>query len=122
VATRRLATYRAKRDFSKTSEPSGQRKVARADHLRFVIQKHAARRLHYDLRLELDGVFKSWAVTREPSLDPSVERLAVEARTIHSITGTSRARSPRDNTVAARCSCGTAAIGSRRARALRRKC
>jgi len=78
VATRRLATYRAKRDFSKTREPSGQRKVARADHLRFVIQKHAARRLHYDLRLELDGVFKSWAVTSEPSLDPKVKRLAVE--------------------------------------------
>ena len=78
MATRRLATYRAKRDFSKTREPSGQRKVARADHLRFVIQKHAARRLHYDLRLELDGVFKSWAVTREPSLDPRVKRLAVE--------------------------------------------
>jgi bifunctional non-homologous end joining protein LigD len=78
VTTRRLAPYRAKRDFSKTSEPSGQRKVARADHLRFVIQKHAARRLHYDLRLELDGVFKSWAVTREPSLDPRVKRLAVE--------------------------------------------
>jgi len=78
VATRRLATYRAKRDFRKTTEPSGERKVARADHLRFVIQKHAARRLHYDLRLELDGVFKSWAVTREPSLDPKVKRLAVE--------------------------------------------
>ena len=78
MATRRLATYRAKRDFTKTSEPSGQREVARADHLRFVIQKHAARRLHYDLRLELDGVFKSWAVTREPSLDPRVKRLAVE--------------------------------------------
>ena len=78
MATRRLATYRAKRDFRKTTEPSGERKVARADHLRFVIQKHAARRLHYDLRLELDGVFKSWAVTREPSLDPKVKRLAVE--------------------------------------------
>jgi len=78
VATRRLATYRAKRDFSKTTEPSGQRRVERADQLRFVIQKHAARRLHYDLRLELDGVFKSWAVTREPSLDPKVKRLAVE--------------------------------------------
>ena len=78
MATRRLATYRAKRDFSKTTEPSGQRRVERADHLRFVIQKHAARRLHYDLRLELDGVFKSWAVTRQPSLDPKVKRLAVE--------------------------------------------
>jgi bifunctional non-homologous end joining protein LigD len=78
VAIRRLASYQAKRDFSKTTEPSGRRKVARADHLRFVIQKHAARRLHYDLRLELDGVFKSWAVAREPSLDPKVKRLAVE--------------------------------------------
>ena len=78
MATRRLATYRAKRDFSKTTEPSGQRRVERADQLRFVIQKHAARRLYYDLRLELDGVFKSWAVTREPSLDPKVKRLAVE--------------------------------------------
>jgi len=78
VATRRLATYRAKRDFNKTTEPSGRRRVERADQLRFVIQKHAARRLHYDLRLELDGVFKSWAVTREPSLDPKVKRLAVE--------------------------------------------
>jgi bifunctional non-homologous end joining protein LigD len=78
VATRRLATYQAKRDFSKTTEPSGERKVARINHLRFVIQKHAARRLHYDLRLELDGVFKSWAVTREPSLDPKIKRLAVE--------------------------------------------
>jgi bifunctional non-homologous end joining protein LigD len=78
VATGRLATYQAKRDFSKTTEPSGQREVAPADHLRFVIQKHAAQRLHYDLRLELDGVFKSWAVTREPSLDPKLKRLAVE--------------------------------------------
>jgi bifunctional non-homologous end joining protein LigD len=78
VATRRLATYQAKRDFSKTAEPSGQRAVAPADHLRFVIQKHAATRLHYDLRLELDGAFKSWAVTRQPSLDPKVKRLAVE--------------------------------------------
>src|SRR5215469_10865731 len=78
VATRRLATYQAKRDFRKTSEPSGRRKVARSDRLRFVIQKHAATRLHYDLRLELDGVFKSWAVTRTPSLDPRIKRLAVE--------------------------------------------
>ena len=78
VATRKLARYRAKRDFEKTAEPSGSRKVAASKRLRFVIQKHAARRLHYDLRLELGGVFKSWAVTRGPSLDPADKRLAVE--------------------------------------------
>ena len=73
-----LARYRAKRDFSKTAEPSGRLKVSASARLRFVIQKHAARRLHYDLRLELGGVFKSWAVTKGPSLDPRVKRLAVE--------------------------------------------
>src|SRR5579864_8125637 len=78
MAERALETYRAKRDFSKTSEPSGRRKVSSGSRLRFVIQKHAARRLHYDLRLELDGVFKSWAVTKGPSLDPADKRLAVE--------------------------------------------
>jgi bifunctional non-homologous end joining protein LigD len=76
---RKLASYRAKRDFKRTSEPSGTRSRARSAKVqRFVVQKHAARRLHYDLRLELDGVFRSWAVTKGPSLDPRVKRLAVE--------------------------------------------
>ncbi|MGL3606248.1 DNA ligase D [Rhizobium sp. G187] len=73
-----LKTYRAKRDFKKTREPSGEVAVKSSDRKRFVIQKHDATRLHYDLRLELDGVFKSWAVTRGPSLDPQDKRLAVE--------------------------------------------
>jgi bifunctional non-homologous end joining protein LigD len=73
-----LARYRKKRDFAKTAEPRGHRRVSGAKQLRFVIQKHAARNLHYDLRLELNGVFKSWAVTRGPSIDPSDKRLAVE--------------------------------------------
>jgi bifunctional non-homologous end joining protein LigD len=78
MGSRKLSKYRAKRDFTRTAEPSGAVDVAPAEHLRFVIQKHAARRLHYDLRLELGGVFKSWAVTRGPSLDPAEKRLAVE--------------------------------------------
>ena len=78
MSDRKLTTYRAKRDFDKTAEPSGRAKVKASSNLRFVIQKHAASRLHYDLRLELDGVFKSWAVTRGPSLDPQDKRLAVE--------------------------------------------
>ena len=70
-----LEVYRKKRKFGVTTEPRG-RKGPRAGNA-FVIQKHAARRLHYDLRLELDGVMKSWAVTRGPSLDPGEKRLAV---------------------------------------------
>ena len=71
-----LKTYRAKRQFGVTAEPKG--KIARRKGHAFVIQKHAARRLHYDLRLELDGVMKSWAVTRGPSLVPGDKRLAVQ--------------------------------------------
>lgn len=73
-----LAQYRKKRDFEQTAEPSGDVAVAPSKRRRFVIQKHDATRLHYDLRLEYDGVFKSWAVTRGPSLDPHDKRLAVE--------------------------------------------
>ena len=78
MASRKLSTYRSKRDFMKTAEPSGKSPVKASKRLRYVIQKHAARRLHFDLRLELDGVFKSWAVTRGPSLNPQDKRLAVE--------------------------------------------
>jgi len=73
-----IATYRAKRNFARTSEPAGKKAVPSSSMLRFVIQRHDARRMHYDLRLEHDGVFKSWAVTRGPSLDPHDKRLAVE--------------------------------------------
>jgi bifunctional non-homologous end joining protein LigD len=73
-----LARYRAKRDFTRTSEPSGNSLALKSKQRRFVIQRHAARQLHYDLRLELDGVFKSWAVAKGPSLNPKDKRLAVE--------------------------------------------
>lgn len=78
MAANKLSTYRQKRDFKLTAEPSGDKPLAKSNRRRFVIQKHDATRLHYDLRLELDGVFKSWAVTKGPSLDPHDKRLAVE--------------------------------------------
>ena len=74
-----LAEYQRKRDFTRTEEPAGggaRRKATKK--LDFVIQKHAASHLHYDLRLELDGVMKSWAVPKGPAPDPSIKRLAMQ--------------------------------------------
>ena len=112
-----LSQYRAKRDFARTAEPQGTtndqtaQRGRKASALRFVVQKHAATRLHFDLRLELDGVLKSWAVTRGPSLDPADKRLAVEVEDHPVDTAASRARS-RPATALGRSCSGTRAPGS----------
>jgi bifunctional non-homologous end joining protein LigD len=74
----RLQRYREMRDFDVTPEPRGRAPAARKRRLRYYIQRHDATRLHYDLRLELEGVLKSWAVPKGPSLDPADKRLAMQ--------------------------------------------
>jgi len=76
VAATKLEKYRSMRDFSLTAEPSGESPTAHTGHS-YVIQQHAARRMHYDFRLELDGVLLSWSVPKGPSLSPTARRLAV---------------------------------------------
>ena len=79
MAATKLAKYQQMRDFAATAEPSGEdAKVVASEALRFVIQKHAASRLHFDLRLEYEGTFRSWAVPKGPSLDPKDRRMAME--------------------------------------------
>jgi bifunctional non-homologous end joining protein LigD len=72
-----LAAYKKKRDFSSTPEPGGKEQPAAGRHLAFVVHRHLATRLHYDLRLELQGVLKSWAVPKGPSMNPADKRLAM---------------------------------------------
>ncbi|MCK5352777.1 hypothetical protein KAJ77_09350, partial [bacterium] len=72
-----LEKYKRKRDFSKTPEPRGKGQES-GQEFRFVIQKHRARSPHYDLRLEMEGVLRSWAVPKGPSLNSSQKRLAVQ--------------------------------------------
>jgi len=78
-STRKLAAYRRKRDFARTPEPSGAGAASAGTGPRaFVVQRHRARRLHYDFRLEVDGTLVSWAVPKGPTLDPSARRAAFQ--------------------------------------------
>ena len=92
-----LEEYSRKRDFAKTPEPPPERVKTRKEVLSYLVQKHDATRLHYDFRLELDGVLLSWAVTKGPSLNPGDKRLAVRTEDHPLSYGTFEGTIPRAN-------------------------
>ncbi len=105
---RKLAPYERKRDFAKTPEPAPKRKANRAGRLhRFVIHEHSASRLHWDLRLERDGVLVSWAVPKGMPEEPGENRFAAHTEDHPSSTSASTARSRRATMERARCGSGT---------------
>ena len=109
-----LSRYSAKRNFARTPEPPGVR-ARKAKALAFVIQKHWASRLHYDFRLELDGVLLSWAVPKGPSFDPHEKRMAIHVEDHRFPTAALKARSHPGSTVPEPSSSGTVAPGNRSA-------
>jgi hypothetical protein len=107
-----LEEYGRKRDFRKTPEPPPRAAHGHKRKLAYLIQKHDATRLHYDFRLELDGVLLSWAVTKGPSLDPADKRLAVRTGITRLPMAVSKALFPKASMAAARSCCGMKEIGN----------